>query len=235
MSDASARSLREEVEAMTRPERSRLRVVESPSDALEAADLGLPAPRGRRFVRQAPGTPERGDAPPADRHARTGAVAHPADPPEFMAPGERPAPPGPPHPRSRIRPDLDPSAPAVLPTRSGADSEESGPAAASRAVGAAGPGPTGERAGFSAPAIGAPATVSTPTPRRTVRITGQAARHPARPRPSASARGSRPDRLAMWAVALALFMAFMAAATAEASSPDSHEPPAVSAAVVSTH
>ena len=52
--------------------------------------------------------------------------------------------------------------------------------------------------------------------RRTVRITGQ----PVPPRRQRSARRSeieaRPDRIALWAVLLGLFLVFMAAATANA-------------------
>ena len=52
--------------------------------------------------------------------------------------------------------------------------------------------------------------------RRTVRITGQ----PVPPRRQRSARRSeieaRPDRIALWAVLLGLFLVFMAAATASA-------------------
>lgn len=51
--------------------------------------------------------------------------------------------------------------------------------------------------------------------RRTVQITGQAA--PPRRRPSAStAFVARPDRTAMWAFVLALFLVLMAVATAHA-------------------
>lgn len=64
------------------------------------------------------------------------------------------------------------------------------------------------------------AQVSAPTyaenGRRTVRITG----HPVPPRRQHSARRSeieaRPDRIALWAVLLGLFLVFMAAATANA-------------------
>lgn len=226
MSEASVRSLREEVEALSRPERSRLRAVDSPAGALEAADLGVAPAPGRRFQRQAPATAEHGGsdasvALPADRRTRAAGVARPADPPEFTAPLERSAPPGPPHPRSRIRPDLDPPTATRLPARPGHDPGAPAPAAA---PGLAVPSPTAARAGFDAPAA------PTSTPRPTVRITGQAARRPPRPRPSASARRSRPDRLALWAVALGLFMAFMAAATAEAAAAD---PPATGPAVLS--
>jgi hypothetical protein len=52
--------------------------------------------------------------------------------------------------------------------------------------------------------------------RRTVRITGQPV--PARPRQSATAKQiqARPDRLALWAFLLGLFLVFMAVATASA-------------------
>jgi translation initiation factor IF-2 len=230
MSEASVRSLREEVEALSRPERSRLRAVDSPADALEAADLGVAPAPGRRFQRQAPATAEHGGsdasvALPADRRTRAAGVARPADPPEFTAPLERSAPPGPPHPRSRIRPDLDPPTATRLPARPGHDPGAPAPAAAPAGLGASVPDPSGARAGFHAPAA-----APTSTPRPTVRITGQAARRPPRPRPSASARRSRPDRLALWAVALGLFMAFMAAVTAEAAAAD---PPATGPAVLS--
>ena len=54
--------------------------------------------------------------------------------------------------------------------------------------------------------------------RRTVVITGQPV--PARRRPSVTATRiqSRPDRVALWAVMLGLFLVFMAVATANASS-----------------
>jgi len=62
-----------------------------------------------------------------------------------------------------------------------------------------------------------------PQPRPTVHITGQPT--PSRRRSPAAARtAARPDRVAMWAVGLGLFMAFMAAATARA------EPPAATPA-----
>jgi len=53
--------------------------------------------------------------------------------------------------------------------------------------------------------------------RRTVVITGQPV--PARRRPSVTATRiqSRPDRVALWAVVLGLFLVFMAVATASAS------------------
>jgi hypothetical protein len=238
MSEASLRSLREEVEALSLPERSRLRVVDGPADALEAADQGVAAPPGRRFHRQPPARADRagsdGSVAPS-RARRTTAVtttiteARPADPPEFMAPVERPGPPGPPHPRSRIRPDLDPPAATLVPTRSGPGREGPTPATAPPGLGATVPGPTAASTGF-----GSPAPTPTSIPRPTVRITGQAARRPPQPLPSASARGSRPDRLALWAVALGLFMAFMAVATAQAAEDDAGERPASGPAVVST-
>jgi len=55
-----------------------------------------------------------------------------------------------------------------------------------------------------------------PNGRRTVKITGQPV--PARRRPSATATRieARPDRIALWAVLLGLFLVFMAVATASA-------------------
>jgi hypothetical protein len=50
--------------------------------------------------------------------------------------------------------------------------------------------------------------------RRTIQITGQAA--PPRRRSSSSAFVARPDRTAMWAFLLALFLVLMAVATAHA-------------------
>jgi thiol:disulfide interchange protein len=52
--------------------------------------------------------------------------------------------------------------------------------------------------------------------RRTVRITGQPT--PARPRRSGAAKQiqARPDRIALWAFLLGLFLVFMAVATASA-------------------
>ncbi|CAN5766739.1 hypothetical protein BH24ACT25_BH24ACT25_09280 [soil metagenome] len=51
--------------------------------------------------------------------------------------------------------------------------------------------------------------------RRTVQITGQAVSARSRQRPRRSRElGSSPDRLALWAVVLCLFMALVAAATA---------------------
>jgi hypothetical protein len=53
--------------------------------------------------------------------------------------------------------------------------------------------------------------------RRTIQITGQAAPPRRRPSPSASsAFVARPDRTAMWAFLLALFLVLMAVATAHA-------------------
>jgi len=51
--------------------------------------------------------------------------------------------------------------------------------------------------------------------RRTVRITGQASR-PRRRSPAAAQIAARPDRVALWAFFLGLFMVLMAAATANA-------------------
>ena len=55
-----------------------------------------------------------------------------------------------------------------------------------------------------------------PNGRRTVKITGRPV--PARRRPSATASRieARPDRIALWAVLLGLFLVFMAVATANA-------------------
>jgi len=55
--------------------------------------------------------------------------------------------------------------------------------------------------------------------RRTVKITGQPV--PARRRPSHTAARieARPDRIALWAVVLGLFLVFMAVATANAATP----------------
>ncbi|HEX8857238.1 MAG TPA: hypothetical protein VF752_16710 [Thermoleophilaceae bacterium] len=55
--------------------------------------------------------------------------------------------------------------------------------------------------------------------RRTVRITGQASTPPRRSRPAVVRVGSRPDRFALWAVGLGLFMALLAAATAHGAEP----------------
>lgn len=63
--------------------------------------------------------------------------------------------------------------------------------------------------------VSAPASVAMPE-RRTIRITGQ----PTPPRRRESARRSqiraRPDRIALWAFLLGLFLVFMAIATASA-------------------
>lgn len=62
-------------------------------------------------------------------------------------------------------------------------------------------------------------------PRRTVRIAGQPTPPRRRPRPAARPRiGARPDRFAAWAVALGLFMAGLAAATAHADTPPPGKP-----------
>jgi hypothetical protein len=61
--------------------------------------------------------------------------------------------------------------------------------------------------------------------RRTVEITGRTAP----PRPQRGARraaGANPDRLALWAVVLCLFMALVAAATARGAEPDRGGEPA---------
>jgi hypothetical protein len=49
-------------------------------------------------------------------------------------------------------------------------------------------------------------------PRRTIRIDSRPAPR-RRPSPTAAALTARPDRVALWAVGLGLFMAFMAIAT----------------------
>jgi hypothetical protein len=54
------------------------------------------------------------------------------------------------------------------------------------------------------------------TGRRTVVITGQSAPPRRRPSPVATRVGSRPDRIAMWAFLLGLFLVFVATATADA-------------------
>lgn len=61
--------------------------------------------------------------------------------------------------------------------------------------------------------------------RRTVTIRGQAAPPPRRRSPAAAQISARPDRVAMWAVLLGLFLAFMAVATARAE-PAAEPPPA---------
>lgn len=62
-------------------------------------------------------------------------------------------------------------------------------------------------------------------PRRTVRIAGQPTPPRRRPRLAARPRiGARPDRFAAWAVALGLFMAGLAAATAHADPPAPGKP-----------
>ncbi len=52
--------------------------------------------------------------------------------------------------------------------------------------------------------------------RRTVQITGQAAPPRRRGSPTAARVSARPDRIALWAVFLALFLVFMAVVTASA-------------------
>jgi hypothetical protein len=55
-----------------------------------------------------------------------------------------------------------------------------------------------------------------PEPRRTVRITGQPVPPRRRRSPAASQIEARPDRIALWAFLLGLFLVFMAVATANA-------------------
>ncbi len=52
--------------------------------------------------------------------------------------------------------------------------------------------------------------------RRTVKITGQALPPRRRPSPTQSQLQARPDRIALWAFLLGLFLVFMAVATANA-------------------
>lgn len=52
--------------------------------------------------------------------------------------------------------------------------------------------------------------------RRTVKITGQPMPARRRPSPTQSQIQARPDRIALWAVLLGLFLVFMAVATANA-------------------
>ena len=52
--------------------------------------------------------------------------------------------------------------------------------------------------------------------RRTVKITGQSVPARRRPSPTATRIEARPDRIALWAVLLGLFLVFMAVATANA-------------------
>jgi hypothetical protein len=55
------------------------------------------------------------------------------------------------------------------------------------------------------------------TGRRTVAITGQRAAPAPRRRPAAATRvGPRPDRIAMWAFVMGIFLVFVATATADA-------------------
>jgi hypothetical protein len=58
-------------------------------------------------------------------------------------------------------------------------------------------------------------TKGTPQPRRTIRIDSRPAPR-RRPSPTTAQLTARPDRVALWAVGLALFMVFMAIATANA-------------------
>jgi hypothetical protein len=70
--------------------------------------------------------------------------------------------------------------------------------------------------------------------RRTIQIKGQTVPPPRRRRPPPAARmSSRPDRLALWAVLLGLFLIAMAAATAHGQTPPHHGAPA--AHVAHTH
>jgi hypothetical protein len=65
------------------------------------------------------------------------------------------------------------------------------------------------------------------TERRTVQIKGQTVPPPRRRRPQPAPRmSSRPDRLALWAVLLGLFLIAMAAATAHGETPHGHALPA---------
>ncbi len=75
--------------------------------------------------------------------------------------------------------------------------------------------------------IGAPAPDRAPRAggepgRRTVQITGQVARPARRPVTVEERFAARPDRTAMWAVLLGLFLVFVAVATAHASPPAPH-------------
>ena len=62
-----------------------------------------------------------------------------------------------------------------------------------------------------------PAPVYAENGRRTVVITGQPVAARRRPSVTATRIQSRPDRIALWAVLLGLFLVFMAVATANAS------------------
>jgi hypothetical protein len=64
------------------------------------------------------------------------------------------------------------------------------------------------------------------TGRRTVKITGQAPAPRRRPTGAARQVGSRPDRVAMWAVILGLLLVFMSAATARGDTPAPQAAPA---------
>lgn len=72
----------------------------------------------------------------------------------------------------------------------------------------------GTRQGASAGMVRA-STAGGVAGRRTIQITGQAA-PPRRRSTTSTAIVSRPDRMAMWAFALALFLVLMAVATAQA-------------------
>ena len=64
---------------------------------------------------------------------------------------------------------------------------------------------------------GASEAAPPPEPRRTVKITGQPVPARRRRSPAASQIEARPDRIALWAFLLGLFLVFMAVATANAS------------------
>jgi hypothetical protein len=69
--------------------------------------------------------------------------------------------------------------------------------------------------------------------RRTIQIKGQTVPPPRRRRPQPAPRmSSRPDRLALWAVLLGLFLIAMAAATAHGETPHGHAGPAAHVAHV---
>jgi hypothetical protein len=64
------------------------------------------------------------------------------------------------------------------------------------------------------PPLNAPGRSYGSRPRRTVQITGQAQAPRRRPEPAAAAFSARPDRIALWAFMLAMFLVVMAIATA---------------------
>lgn len=78
-----------------------------------------------------------------------------------------------------------------------------------------------------------PAATGAPAPRRTVEITGRPgpSRTRGRRRPSRSARNG-PDRLALWAVVMGIFLALVAATTARGDEAPSPGPPPPAADVV---